>query len=91
MTMFDFNIYVQNGVSSIRNYARNRKVESIIDAATSIDSIVDFSAFREYVIKLKRDVIKEGAPFGLGKSYCSHPTSWGDSSSSQTRRGFFFA
>ena len=23
--------------------------------------------------------------------YCSHPTSWGDSSSSQTRRGFFFA
>lgn len=67
MTMFDFNIYVQNGVSSIRNYARNRKVESIIDAATSIDSIVDFSAFREYVIKLKRDVIKEGAPFGLGK------------------------
>ena len=23
--------------------------------------------------------------------YCSHPTSWGESSSSQTRRGFFFA
>lgn len=65
--MFDFNIYVQNGVSSIRNYARNRKVESIMDAATSIDSIADFPAFREYVVKLKRNVIKAGAPFGLGK------------------------
>ncbi|MDM8274171.1 hypothetical protein [Enorma phocaeensis] len=63
--MFKFNIYVQNNVSSLRNYDRNRKVSSILEAAASVDPIVNFGAFRDYVIKLKRDVLKEGIPFGL--------------------------
>lgn len=65
--MFDFNIYVQNEAFSIRNFARNKRVESILDEASSIDPIEDFPAFREFVVKLKRDVIKEGAPLGFGR------------------------
>lgn len=62
--MFEFNIYAQNRASCVRHYAHNRKVKSIVETVASIDSVADFPAFRDYIVRLKREVLKEGVPFG---------------------------
>ena len=62
--MFDRNVFAQNAATTFVHLADNRRVRGLLGQVLEIDSVGDFSTFREFVSMLKRDILASGRPFG---------------------------
>lgn len=62
--MFEQNIYVKKTAMDVLHYSANKKVRETIGSLASIDPIADFGAFKEGVVRLKREHLAPGKTFG---------------------------